>query len=146
MSIIILFVACVFFLTGCGTAQKQAPHMGFGNFEISTEMARGDVVILDRVEGSSSTATILGFIQIIDDDKLKLFGIPFFKDKYTYFGKKGLWASTADRAYYKALEAAPEADAIFMKSMDHEDEGIPILLHTKTITWTGKAIKLKEDL
>ncbi len=147
-SVAILVVLSGFLLGGCGSAQKTAPHMWFSNFNIRTEMSREDIVVLDRVEGTSTTESILlGAIQIIDGDKWKILGIPFFKEKYTYFsgGQTGLWATTADRAYYKALEAAPEADTVFLKSMDNEDEGIPLIWQTKTVTWKGKAIKLIAD-
>ena len=148
--LLITVLASLLLAGGCaGSAQKQAPHMGFGNFDVRTELTREDIVVLDRVEGTSTTTSILvGAIQIIDGDKWKLLWLfPFFKEKYTYFNEsgEGVLASTADRAYYKALEAAPDADALFPKSMDHENEGIPFIWETKTITWKGKAIKLVSD-
>lgn len=152
--LLITVVVSLLFAGGCGSAQKQVPHMGFGNFDVRTDLTREDIVVLDRVEGSSTTTSILlGVIEIIDGDKLKLLGIPFFKEKYAYFAQSAyanqlmgtLWATTADRAYYKALEAAPDADTVFFKSMDHEDEGIPLIWQTKTVTWKGKAIKLVAD-
>ena len=152
--LLIIFTISLLFGGGCGSAQKQTPHMGFGNFDIRTELTRKDIVVLDRVEGTSTTTSILcGLIEFIDGDKLKLLGIPFYKEKYAYFVQNaysiqkmgGLWATTADRAYYKALEAAPEADTVFFKSMDHEDEGIPLIAWTKTVTWKGKAIKIGAD-
>ncbi len=139
-------VVCLFLVGGCGDAQKQTPHMGFGNLEVKSEITRADIVVLDRVVGVSSTESILfGAVQIVDGDKLILLGIPFFKQKYAYFGTGSLFAQTADRAYYKALEAAPDADSVFCKSMDNESEGIPLLWAKKTVTWKGKAIKLKAD-
>ncbi len=53
--------------------------------------------------------------------------------------------NTASRAYYKALEAHPEADAVFCKDYEREEVGIPWLFHTETVTYKGKAIKLKAD-
>jgi hypothetical protein len=145
--VLVSAVASLLFVGGCGSAQKTVPHMGFGTFDIKTELTREDVVVLDRVEGSSTTLSIVfGVIQIIDGDKLKLFWIPFFQEKCTYFqGLPGLWAVTADRAYYKALEAAPESDFVFFKSMDHEYEGIPGIFHMKRVTFKGRAVKLKAD-
>ena len=162
--LLIVVVVSLLFGGGCGAARKQTPHMGFGSFDIRTELTREDIVVLDRVEGTSSTTAIVGgLIQIIDGDKLKILGIPFFKEKYTYwrqsiYGDAGTesWErvvadaldptlSTADRAYYNALEAAPEADAVLFKSLDHEDEGIPLIWWTKTITYKGKATKLVAD-
>jgi hypothetical protein len=55
------------------------------------------------------------------------------------------WPSTADRAYYKALGAVPEADAVFYKSMDREHDGIPFIWTSETVTFRGKALRLKSD-
>lgn len=147
-SLTVLLAVSIFFLGGCGagTTQKTVPHMGFGNLDIRTQISREDIVVLGRVEGTSTTKSIFGgVIQVIDGNKLRFFGIPFFKEKYTDLGGASFWATTAERAYYKALEAAPEADTVFLKSMDNEVGGVPFLWCTKTVTWKGKAIKLKED-
>ena len=145
ISFLLVVFACA--LTGCGSAQKMTPHLGFGDLRVETQIGRGDIVVLDRVEGSSTLTSILfGCIQIIDGDKLQLLGFKFFKDKYTYFKDTGgHFASCADRAYYKALEAAPEADCVFQKSMDYEDAGIPLLWSTQAVTFKGKAVKVKTD-
>jgi hypothetical protein len=142
-----LLMACACGLAGCGEAQKTVPHMRYGDLSIEAQIARTDLTVLDRVEGSSTlTSLLLGAVQIVDGDKLQLLGIKFFKDKYTYFKNEGSWwADCVDRAYYKALEAAPEADFVFYKSMDHEDGGIPLLWTTKAVTVRGKAVKLKVD-
>jgi hypothetical protein len=116
--------------------------------DLETQINRDDIVVLDRVEGSSTQTTILGIINVIDGDKLQILGIKFFKDKFTYFKDSNSWVRSpqcADRAYYKALEAAPEADAVFTKAMDNEEGGIPFLWSTKAVTFRGKAIKLKAD-
>ena len=134
--------------SGCGSAQKMTPHFGFGQLSMEAQIQRGDIVVLDRVEGSSSKTTVLfGLIEIIDGDKLRLFGIKFFKDKYVWENTSGWFsvASTVNRAYYKALEAQPDADAVFYKGFEREDGGIPLLFHNETVTLKGKAIKLKAD-
>jgi hypothetical protein len=143
----IVLIALTFLLVGCGSAQKMVPHMGFGALTIETQIGRDDIVVLDRVEGSSTLTSILfGTVQIIDGDKVQLLGIKFFKDKYTYWDQsQGLFAQCVNRAYYKALEAAPDADAVFHKSLDHEDGGAPLLWETKAVTVKGKAVKLKSD-
>jgi hypothetical protein len=147
MGLILVVAGSMIFLNGCGSSQKTTPHMWFSDVSIETQLDREDVVVLDTVRGDSTiTSVLFGLIQIVDEDKLQLFGIKFFKDKYTYFqGYSGMWRSVADRAYYKALEAHPDADAVLIKSMDHEDEGIPLIYYTKSITYKGKAIKLKAD-
>ena len=124
--------------------------MGFGNLDINTEFLRDDIVVLDRVKGSSTTNYILlGIVQIVDGNKVRLFGIPFFNEKYassTTSTDSNYWDNpNAHRAYYKALEASPEADAIFYKIMDYEFSGFPPIWWSETATYSGKAIKLKTD-
>jgi hypothetical protein len=144
LSLLLIMIAA----SGCGSARKQAPHMGFSSVSMETKLERKDVVVMNTVEGTSTATNILFFITIVDGDKLAVFGIPFFKDKYTYFDEES-WhlfgPSVVDRAYYKALEAAPEADSVFLKSSDSEAEGIPFIFRTETVTWKGKALKLKAD-
>lgn len=140
-------------LGACSTAQKQAPHLFFSELSMEAQLDRDDLIVLDTVEGSSSTTSILGgLIQIIDGDKLKLFWIPFFTDKYTYlFSSQSipiglpLGVGPEDRAYYKALEKAPDADSVLQKSMDREDWGVPILYNSRTVTWRGKAVALRAN-
>ena len=151
----IFVLATVFILLlfqGC--AQKTVPHMSFGNFDIRAEISRNDIEVLDQIEGTSTSSTYLGVVQVIDGDKLKLFGIPFYKERYTWLPMNdtpyypridGLCVQTEDRAYYKALEAAPNADVVFFKSMDNEFDGIPLIWETRTVTMKGKAIRLKAD-
>jgi hypothetical protein len=129
------------FLGGCG-AQRSAPTIGFGTVDIQAQLKREDLIIMDAVDGQSTQTTILcGLINIIDGDKLQLLGIKFFEDRYC-----GLDASMTDnRAYYKALEKQAEADAIFQKSWDRTESGIPLLWQTASSTVRGKAIKLKAD-
>ena len=138
---------------GCSTAQKTSPHMGFAGVSIQAKLERKDLVILNSVEATSSTTSILGgLIQIVDNDNVKIIGIPFFTDKYTYWSQCPIALlcfifpiTPEDRAYYKALEKHPDADVIFMKSMDRESWGVPILFSTKSVTWRGKAARLRSD-
>lgn len=145
LAIPLLVFGAMLVLPGCGTAQRMTPHMGFS---LEAQIDREDIVVLDRVEGSSTTTSFLfGLIRIIDEDKLQLFGIKFFKDKYVVKpdGTGSLTANTSNRAYYKALEGHPEADAVFRKNFEREEAGLPWLFHTETVTFKGKAIKLKAD-
>lgn len=152
-------VLIVVMLGACSSAQKTVPHLRVGGFGIRANLDRDDLVVLGSVEGSSTTTSILlGLVQVIDGEKLKILFIPFFKEKYTYFSDSLLASlplggflsvfritSTADRAYYKALEKAPDADLILLKSMDREGWGIPILFSTNSVTFRGKAVKLRSD-
>lgn len=144
----LLVLGALLVLPGC-SAQRMTPHMGFGSLNLEAQIDREDIVVLDRVEGSSTTTCILfGLIRIIDEDKYQILGIKFFKDKYVWKNPNALapwFPNTASRAYYKALEAHPEADAVFCKDYEREDVGIPWIFHTETITFKGKAIKLKAD-
>lgn len=141
-----LLIGVFVVLPGCSAAQKMTPHMGFGGLNIEADVERDDIIVMGRVEGSSTLDVYLfGAVQIIDGDKLQLFGIKFFKDKYTYFKGIAPWATTIDRAYYKALEAHPDADAVFHKSWDREEAGIPLLWHNVSVTVKGKAVQLKAD-
>ena len=152
----IVLILATALLYGCTAAQKQIPHFGFGKMNIEARMDRGDLIVLRSVEGESSTTSVLaGLLQIIDGDKVKLFYIPFFKDKYTYFSDSIFGGfpllnqlrlvHAEDRAYYKALEKTPDADVVFYKSNDREGWGIPILFTTESVTWRGKALKVKPD-
>ena len=143
---VVALCAVVLCVGGC-FSHKTAPGIA-----INPEIPRDAYEVLDTVEGTSTTDSILfGLIQVVDGNKLRLLWIPFFKEQYSYFGSyPGMnmfftWPSTADRAYYKALGATPGADAVFYKSMDREHSGIPLLLTSETVTFRGKAIKLKTD-
>lgn len=135
-------------LMGCQSAQKTMPHIGIGNLNMEASLTRDDLVVLDAVEGQSSTKSFVGgMITIIDGDKLRLFGISFFKDKFTYFKEPGFfgWIGAEDRAYYKALEQTPDADIVLVKSMDREESGVPFFFSSTEVTFRGKAMKLKAN-
>jgi hypothetical protein len=126
------------------------PHMGFGGASIHTQLDRTDIVMMESVEGASSSLVILfGLIEIVDDEHWKIIGIPIgFTEKYSFADPQGLpfgFVGPYNRAYYKALEQAQEADAVFTKSVDHEDFGIPLLWGTKRITVRGRAMRFNES-
>jgi hypothetical protein len=128
------------------------PHMRLGALNMEANLSREDLVVLDTVEGRSSIKTFLGgLIAIIDGEHLRLFGMSFFKDKYTYFRENRTWwdalcgVSVEDRAYYKALEQQPDADMVLSKSMDREESGVPFFFSEKEVTFRGKALKLKSN-
>ncbi|MCK5658901.1 MAG: hypothetical protein KAH96_03370, partial [Alphaproteobacteria bacterium] len=148
----IVFVIVCFFITGCSGVMKATPASGI-IVDVGS-MNRNDYTILDRVEGTSSTRSFLfGLIQIIDGDvdKIKVFWIPFFEEKYAFQILAPFplslfqFATTADRAYYKALAKTPDADSVLNKAYSKEKRGIPFIFENETVTFTGKAIKLKTD-
>jgi len=134
----VAFCTVVFFVEGC-LSQKTIPAI-----TINPEITRDAIEVLDTVEGTSTTDSILlGLIQVVDGNKLRIIGIPFYKEQYTF--SSGYFGLTAARAYYKALSATSGADAVFYKSMDSEHSGFPLLWSSETVTFRGKAIKLKTD-
>ena len=155
-SILFLFfivVVSVLLIGGCNN-QRTAPAMGFGDVSVETKLVRDDVVVLERVQGTSETQSILfGAVQIIDGKKVKIGPIPFFTEEFTclYDPQKEfrplgcLLPETKERAYYKALEATPEADAVFYKTWKQEMRGIPLLWETNKVTFSGKAFTVKPD-
>lgn len=144
---VLLPTIAILILGGCASVMKGAPTAPT-SVDVGA-MQRSDYVIIDRAEGMSEEVSILfGLIKIIDSNKLKLFYIPFFEEKYAFVEEgflNTLSVGPADRAYYKALAAQPDADGIIPRAWAIEERGIPFLFTKKTVTFTGKAIKLKTD-
>ncbi|MBS3759370.1 MAG: hypothetical protein KGY61_11980 [Desulfobacterales bacterium] len=140
-----------FLLTGCGAAiKKQVPSANWTH-SATPQLSRADYAVLDRVEGQSTThSVLLGLIDIIDG-KVKIFGIRFFEDKYAYepiskFLPFELFQDrTKDRALFKTLAKSPDADAILRRTITVEKSGIPAIFTTTTVRCSGKAIKIKTD-
>jgi hypothetical protein len=139
-------------LFGCTTAQNSAPRIATDSeMRIPADSKRDDLVVLDSVEGSSSTTSVLvGLLQIIDGSKVELFFVSFFVDKHVSPGTTGLLGlfrtvGPEERAYYEALEQDPDADRIFSKSLDCERWGVPPLFENRTATWRGKAAQIQSD-
>lgn len=152
-----IFIAasvCIVVMTiaSCAGSLRGSPHTGFQGINIEANMERDDFIILDRVEGESDTTSIfLGIVQIIDSEKLKLFWIPFYQERYAY-QPMGLWGgsgamcgATEKRAYYKALAETPDADCVLYKSYVTERSGVPLIFTKKKVTFSGKALQLKAD-
>jgi len=135
-------------LFGC-QAERHTPEIGFGNLDLRADITRSDIVVEDKVEGTSTdTQVLLGLFDIVDGNKVVVLGIPFFKDKWVGIPGKNfsdIAASAENRAYYNALEKAPDADAVLIKSEVQEQSGIPIFFHTVNVTFSGKALRLKAD-
>jgi len=153
-----LMACTVALASGCASVNKNSPHMGFGGLGIEAGINRQDIVVLDAVEGTSTQTSILGpLYQVVDNDpnKVVILGIRFFEDKTAMLpGTTGIIERTlsiltgsnvAQRAYYEALAATPDADAVFLKSATMERSGIPLIYETKRVTYKGKAVKLKAD-
>jgi len=77
---IVALCAMVLFVGGC-FSHKTAPGIA-----INPEIPRDAYEVLDTVEGTSTTDSILfGLIQVVDGNKLRLLWIPFFKEQHSYF-------------------------------------------------------------
>ena len=143
----VLFV-CLFLSIGCAT-MTGSPHMGFKGIEWQSKMDRQDYVILNNVEGQSETLSILfGLVQIIDGEKVRLFWvIPFYEETTALVPGTflGLFPTTESRAYYDALTKSPDADVILCKSVKKTFQGVPLLVNIRSVTYSGKAIKIKAD-
>jgi hypothetical protein len=114
------------------------------------ELTRADVVVLQPVVGQSNEQKfLLGLVTIVDGHKVEVLGFPFFKDQTARLqGMRGYLpcgTKLESRAYYKALAAAPEADAIVERSVSTERFVLPVLYSCKTLTYQGKAVKLKPE-
>lgn len=151
-----LFLGLALVGGGCASVQqKTAPGMEFGSLSMQAQITRGDLVVLDTVKGESSVLKIaFGAVQVVDGNKYQIFGIKFFEDKMSALPKNekpelldAIFGpvNVEQRARYKALEQHPDADAVFQKSVDYSDTGLPGLWETTDVTVSGKAIKLKSD-
>jgi hypothetical protein len=123
--------------------------MGYNGNKWQPSLEREDYVILNAVEGVSDTTSIFfDMIQIIEGDKIRLLWFfPFYEEKYSFIVQRPLGlVMTGERAYYNALEKAPEADVILEKSVTVERKTIiPLLYGTERVTYKGRSIKLKAD-
>jgi hypothetical protein len=160
-------VAIAILAGGCASVQRSTSA---AQSQVKINLKNNDYTILDSVKGSSTLKSYpLGIVQIIDDSKVRVLGIKFFKDEYSLLQPKKtistpeivfmvyVWpygvykaytyssasASAQDRAYYKALSATPDADNIIQKSFVKQRSGIPFLYSEEEVTIVGKAIKYK---
>ena len=117
-------------------------------------MNSGDCQVLGSTEGKATVDSyVLGLVQVIDGDKVQVLGLKFYEDQYAYINPPELilgflpnpFASPSieDRAYFKALAATPDADAVAKKASVTTAKGFPLLWSTKEVTFQGKALKFK---
>ena len=97
--------------------------MGYKGIKCQPPMINENYVVLDAVEGVSDTTSIFfGLIKIIEGNKIRLLWFfPFYEEKYSFIVQRPLGLrKTGKRAYYNALEKAPDADVILEKSVTVE--------------------------
>jgi len=144
-------------MAGCASVQRGAP---VAPALINVNMNKGDYTVLGTVKGTSTVKSyLLGIVQVVDEDKVSFLGIKTWEDQYALLtppdGPQSLpiigWflgggVSPSDRAYYKALAATPDADAVAAKSwVKQNPASIPLLYSEETVTFTGKALKFKSE-
>lgn len=131
---------------GCASVQRSTPTAP-GLVNINLE--KGDFTMLGTVKGTSTVKSyFLGFVQVIDGDKTKILCFKSFEDQYSIQpGGFGFLApvSVADRAYYKALAATPDADAVIPKAFVKQTSGFPLFWFEESVTFSGKALKYKSE-
>jgi hypothetical protein len=110
-------------------------------------MDKSQYTVLGTVKGTSTLESFFcGFVRVIDGNHVSLMGMKFFEDQYAYYNEPSIFGvSVEDRAYYKALCATPDADAVLRKSSVTQASGTCLLYSQKEVTFTGKAIKYKAD-
>lgn len=121
---------------------------------INANMDKNDYEVGASTQGNANAQHYLfGIVQIIDGEKWRVFWIPFYEVKgagpsscprdglglirFTGFGEAG------DLAYYKALEAAPNADTIIPKAYVIKRTGAFPFYWTTDVTFQGKAVTYK---
>lgn len=152
---------------GCASVERTTPR---AHSQVNVKLKNSDYTVMGTVKGVSTTTSYAGgLVKVIDGDKVRVLGIKFFKDQYSYLTPKDhfnagevvltayLWpvlvpvmlyrhsASAEDRAYYKMLAAVPEADAMIKSSLVAQQSGFLLLRSEEEVTVTAKAIKFKAD-
>ncbi len=89
-----------------------------------------------------------GLVRVIDKSKVQLLGIKFFEEAMAYPPTPPvpcplLRDPLEGRAYYKAMEKQPDADAIWQPTSTVKTTGFPFLYKKKEVTITGQAVRLK---
>lgn len=157
-------------LTGCCVGVQRMTPVAPGLVNIN--LKNNDYTVLAATKGTSTVTSYAGgLVQVIDGNKTRVLGIKFFEDEYSMFRPLDareigtlhlavmvyVWpyglcyvayknsAGAEDRAYYKALAAAPAADAIIEKSFVRQKSGIPLIRTEEEVAVTGKAIKYKSE-
>ena len=159
----------VVMLAGCAGVQRMTPATpGLVNINLP----KADYTVLASVKGSSARKSyVCGLVQVTDGTKVRVLGIKFFKEQYSYlrsteislrdalflplpylipylidskaYRQRGV--SAEDRAYQKVLAAAPEADVVIEPAVVVQRSGFPLIYLDEEVTVTGKAIKYKAD-
>jgi len=137
-------------VSGCASVQRATPAAP-GVVNINLE--KGDYTMLSSVKGSSTIKSYVGgMVQIVDGTKVRVLWVfKDFEDQYSFqsppSGLLDLFkpVTAADRAYYKALAATPDADAVIPKAFIRQNSGVPFFAEEEEVTFIGKALKYKSE-
>lgn len=131
-------------MSGCASVQRGTPA---APGQVNINLEKGDYTMMGSVKGTSTVKSyVFGIVQVIDGDKVSVLGIKSFEDQYSFMGPgPGFFVSVEDRAYYKALAATPDADAVIPKSFVKQSSGFPFIYEEQEATFTGKALKYKSE-
>jgi len=146
-SLVMAAVAVV--MSGCASVQRATPS---APGQVNINLERGDYTMLASVKGSSTVKSYaFGVVQIVDSTKVRVLWVfKDYEDQYSYqdpgfFNLLFGTVSASDRAYYKALAATPDADAIIPKALIKQTSGFPFIYEEEEATFTGKALKYKSE-
>ena len=133
-------------VSGCASAWRGTPT---APGQVNINLEKGDYTMLGSVKGSSTVVSyFFGVFQVIDGNKFSVLGFKNFEDQYSFQNPGGLNflpVSVEDRAYYKALAATPDADAVIPKAFIKQSSGFPFIYEEQEATFTGKALKYKSE-
>ena len=130
---------------GCSSVTRGTP---VSPVHINPNVDRTDYEVLATTEGKSTRVAILcGLVNILAGDKVSIPGLKLFEVQYAFLTPSPwtriLPVNVENRAYYKALAATPDADAVAGKAERVTDSGVPLIWTKKEVTYQGKAIKYK---
>jgi uncharacterized protein YceK len=142
----LMIAAVSVLMSGCASVQRvtpQAPGM------VNINLEKGDFTMLGSVKGSSTVKSyVFGIVQVVDGTKTRILWVfKDYEDQYSYQNPGGFnfGISVEDRAYYKALAATPDADAVIPKSLVMQTSGFPLICEEVEATFSGKALKYKSE-
>ncbi len=146
-SLLILAVVVVF--AGCTTSVKSDPGVSISGLTLQT-LERDEFEILDRVEGTGRTTTILGLITLPFNRQAGYVStqgvLPIPPGPLATLTGSSRVYKAQRMALYNALAQVPEADVVLpTKATIEISSVIPFIIKVQTATVAGKAIRVKTD-
>lgn len=138
---------------GCTSTIKKEPGVSLGGIQLA-KLTRSQYSILDTVEGTGKTVTVLWLFRFPWSQKL---GYSEWASGVENPGLSQAMGSALDSlvrsgqkkaaamAMYNAIAQAPNADAVLPLRSTVETTGIPFLFRVNTATVKAKSIRVKTD-